>query len=230
MSELILNQQTDVVGLQEALVGQVDYLDLKLSDYARVGVGRNDGRNKGEFSPVYYLKGKYQLRDNGTFWLSETPEMPGSKNWDAAITRIVTYVQLVDSETGETIWFFNTHFDHKGKLAREESAKLLARKAKEMAGDSPVVLLGDFNFRPDSQPYRIVAEGFLDSFKCRKDGPETTGLGFVVDGKEGGRIDHIFHSESMECSDYRILDDNDGKHHPSDHLPVITKLSLIEQH
>jgi endonuclease/exonuclease/phosphatase family metal-dependent hydrolase len=228
VAELINGQQADVIGLQEALADQVKYLDVELSDYGRVGVGRDDGRNKGEFSPIYFLKEKYQLRDNGTFWLSETPEKPGSKSWDAAITRICTYVELIDVNTGIAIWFFNTHFDHKGHLARAESAKLLMRKARELASESAIVLLGDFNFKPNSEPYRIIVEGFLDSFLCRKDGPETTGVGFAVNGKEGNRIDHIFHSELIECSEYRILDDSDGQHYPSDHLPVVAKLLTVK--
>ena len=228
VAELIKGQNADVIGLQEALADQVAFMDNRLSGYGRIGVGRDDGSEKGEFTALYCNKARFQLRDNGTFWLSETPEIPGSRSWDAAITRICTYVELIDLKTKTSIWFFNTHFDHKGELAKEESAKLLIRKARELAGESAIVLLGDFNFRPDSQPYRIIAEGFLDAFKCRKDGPETTGLGFAVNGKEGGRIDHIFHSESMECSTYEILDDNDGKNYPSDHLPVVAELLIIK--
>lgn len=223
--KLIQGQSPDVVGLQEALKDQNQFMDSLLTGYGHIGVGRDDGWDKGEFSPLFYNLAKFNLRDNGTFWLSETPEIPGSKSWDAAITRICTYAQLIDKETGRSIWVFNTHFDHKGKEARKESAKLLLEKATEMAQKDPVILIGDFNFDPDSEPYKIITAGFSDVFSCYKTGAKTTGCGFVVGEKEGNRIDHIFHSKAMKCTSYNIVDENDGKHYPSDHLPVVSTLS-----
>lgn len=224
VAQLVRSQNADIIGFQEVLFDQLEYLEKNLTEYGHIGVGRDDGMKKGEFSPIFYSKARFQLRDNGTFWLSETPEVPGSRSWDAAITRIVSWTEFIDIGSGQSIWVFNTHFDHKGEQARQESAKLLVQRAMEMAGASPIIIMGDFNFRPDTQPYKIINEGFSDSFSCRKGGPEATGLGFVVNGKEGNRIDHIFHSDSLECSDYLILDENDGKHYPSDHLPVIVTL------
>ncbi|MBI1289546.1 MAG: endonuclease [Flavobacteriales bacterium] len=222
--KLVLSQQADVVGLQEALKEQTEFMDSLLTAYGRIGVGRDDGWEKGEYSPLYYRKDRFNLRDNGTFWLSETPEMPGSKSWDAAITRICTYAQLIDKQTGKAVWVFNTHFDHKGKKARQESAKLIIKKAKEMAQDDAIVLIGDFNFSPDSEPYKTITSEFSDAFSCYKSGPKTTGRGFAVGENEGERIDHVFYSKQLKCSTYSILDENDGKNYPSDHLPVISTL------
>lgn len=226
---LVLSQEADILGFQEALETQVLFLDENLSKYGRIGVGRDDGMTKGEFSPLFYLQDRFQLHDNGTFWLSETPERVGTKGWDANIPRIVTWAELIDKQTNSSIWVFNTHFDHKGVEARKESAALIIEKAKEMAGSSSIILMGDFNFIPESEPYRIINERFLDSFSCRNNGPTTTGVGFQVEGKQGARIDHIFHCESFECTNYRILDDNDGIYYPSDHLPVVAILSLIKR-
>lgn len=224
--KLVLSQDVDVVGIQEALKEQTEFMDSLMTGYGRIGVGRDDGWEKGEYSPILYRTGRYNLRDNGTFWLSETPEMPGSKSWDAAITRICTYAQLIDKQTGKAVWVFNTHFDHKGNKARQESAKLLLTKAKEMAQNEAIVLIGDFNFSPDSEPYKTITSEFSDAFSCYKDGPKTTGRGFAVGEKEGNRIDHVFYSKQLKCSTYSILDKNDGKNYPSDHLPVISTLSF----
>lgn len=223
--KLVLNQHPDVVGLQEALKDQNQFMDSLLVGYGRIGVGRDDGWDKGEFSPLFYDLKKFNLRDNGTFWLSETPEIPGSKSWDASITRICTYAQLIDKENGKSIWVFNSHFDHKGRDARKESAKLLLEKVKDMAQADAVVLIGDFNFGSESEPYKVITAGFSDAFSCYKAGAKTTGCGFVVGEKEGNRIDHIFYSKAMKCTSYSILDENDGKNYPSDHLPVISTLS-----
>ena len=224
VTELVLKQKADIIGMQEALVDQVEFLDENLSGYARVGVGRDDGQTKGEFSPIYYDKDRFSLRDNGTFWLSKTPEIPGSKSWDAAITRICTYVYLIENETNQHFWVFNTHFDHKGNRARTESSKLILNKAKEMVGNEPFVLLGDLNFTPESEGYALLENELTDVFICYREGPTTTGKGFEVGKKEGGRIDHILFSKKLRCESYSIIDKNDGTWYPSDHLPVVSTL------
>lgn len=224
VAQLMLAQHADIIGMQEAKKEQVAYLDHRLGEFGRVGVGRDNGKQKGEFSPLYYNRSRFDLADHGTFWLSETPDVAGSKCWDAAITRICTYAKLLDKQTGKRVWVFNTHFDHKGKVARVESAKLLVRKAHEMAREDAVLLIGDFNFPPKSDPYGTMVAEFEDSFSCYTDGEKTTSHGFAVGENEGNRIDHIFHSSELSCSHYRILDDNNGKNYPSDHLPVVSVL------
>ena len=142
---MIQKESPSVFGLQEALLEQVEYIEQNCSQYSRIGVGRDDGKNAGEFMAVFFLKDNFKLLDSGTFWLSKTPDTV-SKGWDADCLRVVTWVQLQEIETGKDFYFFNTHFDHKGEVAREESAKLVAEKIQEIAGGKANIILGgDFN-------------------------------------------------------------------------------------
>ena len=145
-----------ILGVQEALHEQVMDLSQSLSQYKHVGVGRDDGKAKGEYSAIFYDAARLKLLDSSTFWLSLTPEIPGSKSWDAAITRIVTWAKFTDLKTRKTFFVFNTHFDHIGKEARRESARLFRQKVKGIAGNSPVVITGDFNSKPSDDPIKIL--------------------------------------------------------------------------
>ncbi len=143
--EMIRTLAPDIIGLQESVNEQVVYLLEQLPEYAKVGVAREDGAARGEYSAVLFLKDKYEALADGTFWLSETPQEP-SFGWDAACMRIVTWVHLRDRESDKELYVFNTHFDHIGKIARKESARLLISKIGEIAGDVPgVFVTGDFN-------------------------------------------------------------------------------------
>ena len=144
--EMISIEQPDVFGLQEALVGQLEYIDSNFPQYSRVGVGRDDGKEEGEFMAVYYRNDKFKLLDNGNFWLSETPD-ECSMGWDAACRRIVTWAKLKDKETGKVFYAFNTHLDHVGEVAREQSILLITKKIEEIVkkDKAPVFLSGDFN-------------------------------------------------------------------------------------
>jgi len=142
--ELIRKYNPDLFGLQEALIDQIHEIHDGLGHYSWFGVGRDDGAVRGEFSPVFYRDGRYELLDGSTFWLSETPAVPGSMGWDAACPRVVTWVKLQDKSSGEILFFFNTHFDHMGDTARMESARSLMEKIKDIAGDYPVVVTGEF--------------------------------------------------------------------------------------
>lgn len=153
-ASMIRFHHANLAGLQEALKGQIDDLAERLPGYGWFGVGRDDGRDKGEFSAIFYRRDRFELLEESTFWLSEEPEVIGSKGWDAAITRIVTWGKLRDRSTGKVFFHFNTHFDHRGVRAREESASLLLTKIKEIAGTTPVIVTGDFNSRESSEPYR----------------------------------------------------------------------------
>ena len=125
--EMIRREAPDVFGVQEGLIDQLQYIDAECPQYARVGVGRDDGAEKGEFMAVYYLRDRFELLDSGTFWLSETPDKV-SRGWDGACNRTVTWVELKDRKSGKEFFYFNTHLDHKGKAAREEGVKLLIGK------------------------------------------------------------------------------------------------------
>ena len=220
----------DLVGMQEALKGQIDDLEALLPAYAWIGVGRDDGAAAGEFSPIFYRKDRFELVEQATFWLSETPEVAGSKSWDAAITRIVTWGRFRDKRTGAVFFLFNTHFDHRGTQARTESARLLLARIDALAGDAPVVVTGDFNVEPTTEAYRVMVEGMEDARHrslTPPHGPDETYWGFTVEtDEEGRRIDYIFVSPEIHVQHYGVLTDHWNGHFPSDHLPVLAEVVL----
>lgn len=202
---------------------QLRYLKNTLNDYQQEGVGRNNGKHKGEHSAIFFRKSKYVLVQKGDFWLSETPGIPGSKSWDAAITRICSWVELKDKSSGKQFFVFNTHFDHKGKQARINSAALVRRMIDSLAGDKPVIMTGDFNFKPDNEGYTIMTTGnhhivLTDSWN--KSAPDYTDCGFNVSNTQCGRIDYIFYSQHYTAHDYTLHTDNNGTYYPSDHLTI----------
>lgn len=230
VANLIQFYDVDLLGMQEALYEQVQYLEEQLSDFAWYGVGRDDGKLAGEFSPIFYRKEAFDLLDKGTFWLSETPEKP-SKGWDAAIVRLVTWVKLKDKNSGQDFYYFNTHFDHRGEKAREESAKLILKKVQEIAGDLPVIITGDFNSTPDSKPYETLTQansGLRDAMEVSQlphYGALQSFSGFEVTPEmPGGRIDYVFVNEKVEVLKHGILTDARSGAYASDHLPVLAEV------
>src|SRR5829696_2431576 len=154
----ILFHEVQLLGVQEALHDQMMDLKDRLPRFKFVGGGRDDGKTKGEYSAIFYDTIRLQALQSQTFWLSLTPEVPGSKSWDAAITRIVTWAKFKDLKTGKIFFAFNTHFDHLGKEARRESAKLLLQKVANIAGKTPAIITGDFNAVPSDEPIQIVTD------------------------------------------------------------------------
>ncbi len=230
---LINAHQPDIFGVQEALHGQMKDMEHDLPGYSWFGVARDDGKTTGEYSAVFYEKKRFKRLDGSTFWLSGTPDMPGSKGWDAACVRIVTWVKLKDRCTGGTLFFFNTHFDHMGTVARMESAKLLLARVKEIAGDSPVMVTGDFNSRESEDPYLILTnekEDFHLTDTRRSaaitEGPDYTYMGFDFVGEPGEVIDYIFVRNFKEVLSHQITTDNTGGIYPSDHLPVMARIIM----
>src|ERR1044072_3721252 len=162
----ILFHNVHILGVQEALHDQIMDLVKSLPRYKYIGVGRDDGKTKGEYSAIFYDTTRLKLLESATFWLSLTPEVPGSKGWDANITRIVTWGKFRDIKTKKVFFVFNTHFDHIGQEARRESAKLLKKKVKEIAGNNLVLITGDFNAKPSDEPIKILVDDpdkFTDS-------------------------------------------------------------------
>jgi endonuclease/exonuclease/phosphatase family metal-dependent hydrolase len=224
----IVFYEPDVFGIQEGLKHQVEYLDDQLESFDYVGVGRDDGKNEGEYSAVYYNHNLFAKLDNGTFWLSETPNKP-SVGWDAALERICTWVLLEHKKTGRKLRVFNTHFDHVGEKARLNSAKLIVRKMKEISkkGES-MVLMGDLNARPDDKPIEVIDENLRDTklvSKTEPFGPEGTYTGFDYNKPAQRRIDYIFVKDS-EVLKYGVLNDPVNLHFPSDHFPVFAEIRL----
>ncbi len=216
--------------MQEVLRGQVDDLEMLLPEYAWFGVGRDDGVDGGEFSPVFYRRERFELVDGETFWLSESPNLAGSKSWDAALTRIASWVILRDTITGQYFFHLNTHFDHRGDRARFESAALIVSSLERLADGNPVIVTGDFNVEPDTAAYRVMTDRLIDArlgSVSEPHGPETTFAGFTVDPEEtGGRIDYIFVDDSISVLSYGVVSDQWHGHYPSDHLPVVAELVL----
>lgn len=167
----------DIFGIQEGLHRQLEYLSEQLPAYTRVGVGRDDGKQGGEYSALFFLKKRFGLLASGTFWLSETPDTV-SKGWDAALPRVCTFAHLHDSLSGKKLWVFNTHFDHIGKEARRRSAELILLKIKEKnTANEPVVLMGDFNAEPQEEPVAVLTHELRDARSMSLEppfGPEGT--------------------------------------------------------
>ncbi len=230
---LIGQASPDVFGLQEALKEQVYDFDKAFPAYSRVGVGRDNGKAEGEFSPVYYNSRKYTLLTSGTFWLSQTPAVAGSRGWDAACNRVVSWVQLKEGTSGKPFFVFCTHFDHMGEVARRNSAKLLIHAVDSLAGKNPAIVVGDFNASPETEPYQLITEKsnsnhLTDALKLssKVKGPEYTYTGFKVGGIPGQRIDYIFLKNISKVNTYTVNDTNNGEFYPSDHLPVSAELEF----
>ncbi|WP_018628188.1 endonuclease/exonuclease/phosphatase family protein [Niabella aurantiaca] len=221
---LIRYHDFDVFGTQEGFKNQLDDLSGRLPAYARYGKGRDDGGDKGEHSAIFYKKDRFTLLRSGDFWLSETPGKPG-KGWDAkCCNRICSWVQLKDRHTGKKFYFFSVHFDHEGKVARVESAKLMLKMIRDIAKKENTVLVGDFNGDRNSEWYRVLANSSLlrDAYRDVKEPYENNGS-FNAFGKALDRstvIDHIFITQNGKALKWGILTDTYRGKFPSDHFPV----------
>ena len=220
-------------GIQEGLVHQVTYLDSSLSSYRYVGIGRDDGKQKGEYSAIFYDSRLFSLLDQSTFWLSETPERI-SVGWDAALERICTCTLFEHTLSGQKIWVFNTHFDHIGEKARENSARLiLERMALMNKDDYPSVLMGDLNLEPETRAIQSIAEQMNDTKYAAEKvsfGPDGTFNAFRFDVPPSRRIDYIFTDPgSIRVLKYAVLTDSKDGRYYSDHLPVFVEIELEDQ-
>ena len=219
----------DILGIQEGLLHQIEYINKNLKDYKYLGVGRDDGGQKGEYCALFYNYKHLKMKNTGTFWLSKTPESP-SKNWDAALPRICTYAQFSSKEI--KFWVFNTHFDHVGKMARFASSELILKKiAKINKQDHPIILMGDFNALEKEPPIQLITKKYLDS-RYSSDhffGGNSTFNGFNIVPEENRRIDFIFHNEHLISTKTAIISQLIEQHYPSDHFPVISYFNLKEE-
>lgn len=214
--------EPDILGIQEAVIMQIDHFSTNMPQYKYVGIGR-EGENKGEFSAILYNKDKFEVLHNKTFWLSETPAEI-SKGWDAAFNRVCTYALFQNMETQEKFYVFNTHFDHVGKEARMNSTRLIIRKIKELnKEDLPVFLMGDFNLGPDSEGIQLLS-GYLDKSREKAEisfGPEGTFNGYNFNEPVNRRIDYIFTNNKVKVKKYAVLTDSKELRYPSDHFPLM---------
>lgn len=223
----------DLVGFQEVLEDQYDFLVERMQGYGFCGVARDDGKRKGEWSCVAYRKDRFEEVRHGDFWLSETPKVIGSKSWDAALTRICSWVRLREKATGRELVFANTHFDHKGVVARQEASKVLSRELSEIAQGVPAILTGDLNINEDNPAYAVLvrpttpgAVRWTDAYRTvhpTRQPDEASFNGFKPTTK-GSRIDFIFHTADFKATEAEIVRWTKDGRYPSDHYPVTAVL------
>jgi len=220
--------EPDVMGIQEGLKHQLDYLDGELSAYSYIGVGRDDGKEKGEYTAIFYKAERLNLIKESTFWLSESPDEI-SVGWDAALERICTYALFEEKGSGAKFYVFNTHFDHRGEKARRKSAQLILKQIKTLNEENyPVILMGDLNLTPDTKAIKSISKKLEDSRYAAKVafGPDATFTGFDFSKAPQRRIDYIFASDNIEVRKYAVLTDSQNQKYPSDHFPVFIEASL----
>jgi endonuclease/exonuclease/phosphatase family metal-dependent hydrolase len=219
----------EIFNIQEGLVNQVNYIDSMFSGYRHVGVGRDDGKYKGEFCAIFYNAKKLKVLKQATFWLSPTPGKV-SMGWDAACIRICTYGLFRDLRSGKKFWVFNTHFDHVGVLARKNSALLILEKIKALNKHSyPVILTGDLNSIPGSEVFRIICEQLQDSQLADKSmsmSPDGTYNGFEISEPATERIDFIFAGYGAIAVNYNVIREIRDGHYASDHFPVVAGIKF----
>ena len=223
---LIKEESVDILGIQEGLPSQIEYLSKELDGYSMIGEGR-DGGNNGEYSAIYYRNKKMNLIQTETFWLSKTPEMP-SIGWDAAINRIVTLGIFKIKKSKKELIVYNTHFDHIGKIAREKSVGVILNHIKENDFQNrPLIVMGDFNLSPEDLPIELLSKELNDSFKLFPvKNPVGTFNGFDLDNKLLDRIDYIF-TKNIKITNYKHLNKKlSSGLWPSDHLPILISMFL----
>ena len=231
----------DVIGLQEALGFQIDEICKAVPRYAKIGVGRDDGKTKGEHSAILYRSDRFEVEQGGTFWLSDTPEVPGSITWGNACTRICTWARFVEKKTGRTFYHYNLHLDHVSQPAREKSMVLLSDRIRSRKQTDPFVVTGDFN-ADERNPAILFLKGktslpskeggraenpipIVDTFRVLH--PDANDVGTFNDFKgtdTGGKIDYILTTSDVHVLDAQILHDNAEGRYPSDHFPVTARL------
>lgn len=223
-NDLIRFHGFDIFGVQEAYKHQLDDI-CRMEEYAVTGQGR-DGGTKGEHSAIIYRKDRFTLLENGDFWFSQTPDKVG-KGWDATCcNRICSWGKFRDNLSGKIFYFFNSHFDHQGKVARRESAKLLLSKIGEIAGEYPVFAVGDYNAEPESEPIQILLSTgqLLNAYQTTlvpPYGTEGTFHNYKLEGPFTKRIDHILHTGGIKVLKYATLNETPGGRFPSDHYPIM---------
>jgi len=238
---LIGKYDPDVVGLQEALGFQIDEICKALPQYAMIGVGRDDGKTKGEYSAILYRRERFEVEQGGTFWLSDTPEVPGSITWGNACTRICTWARFVESKTGRAFYHYNLHLDHISQPSREKSVLLLAERIRNRKRSQPFVVTGDFN-AGENNPAILFLKGkatvpgkdnanvenpvpMVDTFRVLHPDANDVGTFNVFKGdKTGEKIDFVLTTSDVQALDAQIIRDNVDGRYPSDHFPVTARL------
>jgi endonuclease/exonuclease/phosphatase family metal-dependent hydrolase len=227
LASVVAEVSPDVIGLQEALHHQIEFLLGRLPEYAMLGVGRDDGKRAGEYTAILYRRDRLTVEDSGTFWFSDTPEVPGSTSWGNTITRICTWARF-RTASGAPIYVYNLHLDHRSQPSREKSVALLRQRIEARTPKAPFIVTGDFN-AGESNPViaAMTAGGFVrDSFRVLHPdaSPAGTFTSFRLGNVETEKIDYVFVSEGIEVLEADIIRTSRDGRYPSDHFPVTARV------
>ncbi len=218
----------ELLGLQEAFLFQIDEILKHFPNMALMGVGRDDGKQGGEYSCILYDKTRFNVDTTETFWFSDTPNIPGSKHWGNNITRICTWAKFTDSKTKKKFYYYNVHLDHESQPSREKSTELLLAKINKQKEILPTILTGDFNCEEENPAIRtILSGGLTDTYRIKNKKIKEEGTFHAFNGnKDGERIDFVFTSKQIKTKQSGIIRDSYNGKFPSDHFPVIAVLEM----
>jgi endonuclease/exonuclease/phosphatase family metal-dependent hydrolase len=229
--DVIRTEAPQVLGVQEALHEQIAYILEALADYAVVGVGRDDGIRKGEYSAILYRRSQLSLSRSDTFWFSDTPERVASTSWGNSITRICTWAQFTTPD-GQPFYVYNLHLDHQSQPSREKSVGLLRSRIEARDPRAPVIVTGDFNAGETNPAVTAMLDGGIlrDTFRVAHPdaSPVGTFTGFTIGQVQGEKIDYIFVTREWQVVDAAIVRTARGDRYPSDHFPVTATLTRTE--
>ena len=241
--DVLRNHHPDVVGLQEALDFQIAEIRKALAEYGQIGVAREDGKTEGEYSALLYRLDRFDVDESGTFWFSNTPQVPGSNHWGNACVRICTWARFLEKKSDKAFYFFNLHLDHVSQPSREKSAVLLAQRVHRRKHAEPFVVTGDFN-TGENNPVVMYLKNeapladqngresnnpvpMVDTFRVLHPDAKDVRTGHSFRGtRKGNKIDYIFTPSSVKVLEAQILYDNIDGRYPSDHFPVTATLHL----
>ena len=227
---LIEFQGFDIFGSQEVLDGQLHDMLAQLPDYAYIGVGRDDGKEAGEYCPIFFRTDRFTLVEYGNFSLSEQPETIGIKGWDASYNRVTTWAILQEKNNGQKFVYFNTHLDNDGKTARKEGVQLILDKIKEIAPDMPAIITGDFNCTPGEEPLQTLEKGGMEN--AAKTAAVTYGPSWSFHDfgrlpvEERVLLDYVFVTKGAKIDRYRVIQDKPENSYLSDHCPILVELTV----
>ncbi|MCL5281839.1 MAG: endonuclease/exonuclease/phosphatase family protein [Planctomycetes bacterium] len=244
--DVVRRQAPDLVGLQEALRSQIDDLRSALPEYGESGAAREDGKTKGEYSAILYRKDRFDVDESGTFWLSDTPEVPGSITWGNACTRVCTWARFLPKSSGKPFYMVNTHLDHISQLSREKGIALIMSRLSSRKHPDPIVLTGDFNSGENNAVVRylrgerrleVVRNGapenplpLVDTFRLlHKDASAVGTAHSFKGGRSGNKIDYIFVTPGTEVLQADILHDSKDHRYPSDHFPITAAIRFADR-
>lgn len=245
--DVIRTHRPDLVGTQEALRFQLDQIREAVGGFGEVGAARDDGKQSGEYSSILYREDRFQVLESGTFWLSETPEVPGSRHWGNTLPRVCSWAKLADRRTGGTVWFYNTHLDHMSQRSRQRGLELIASRIAALPADAAVILTGDFNAGEGNSAVRALLQEarpaqtqpaqdagpatrrvkLVDTFRAVHPDEKVVGTFHGFKGSTtGDKIDYVLVSPGIETLEAAILRDHRDQRYPSDHYPVSARIRI----